>query len=392
MAFKRSSDCKSLVGAKTKKFGYVYKFNKLLNFKEGDDAYFLFLGLEDGFYETPYHRVAPHKVNGVTVGLFGSQYAADIKCDGIDAEGNKKPSVCCELAQKEIERLPEDYAKRIISRQYFKVHVPVLVLGNSLNDTSKKSYPVSKVSILNELKKEGGLTFAFIDMSSNTFKKDVLSTYGKKLKEEGILDYELEEDSEEYFSEILKRLTKTVVKAHGSKQTGLSGTVKEYSFFPFDNAAIASGSAEGEREAIIGYKENPKIMSQVNEFLALFESEVDNLLSGCDDKTLLEYYESALKAATGAQTDEEEGEGEEASEETEKEVEVKPRKKAAVPSKDVDETMIPSGEVGEPTTDDEIEKIIRASASSTAEEEASEAELASFEYDTENDEEFFNEE
>ena len=387
MAFKRSSDCKSLVGTKTKKFGFVYKFNKRLNFKEGDDAYFLFLGLEDGFYETPYHRVAPHKVNGVTIGLFGSQYAADIKCDGIDADGNKKPSVCCELAQKEIERLPEDYAKRIISRQYFKVHVPVLILGNSLGDNSKKSYPVSKVSILNELKKEDGLNFAFIDMSSNTFKSDILESYGKKLKEEGILDYELEENSEEYFSEVLKRLTKTVVKAHGSKQKGLSGTVKEYSFFPFDNPAIASGSAEGEREAIIGYKKNPKIMAQVNEFLALFESEVDNLLSSCEDKTLIEYYESALKAATGTQTDED-GE-EETSRETDEEIEVKPRKKTSVPSKEVDETMIPSGEVGEPTTDDEIEKIIKASAS--VDEDGSEEELNSFEYDTEDDEGFFNE-
>ena len=80
---------------------------------------------------------------------------------------------------------------------------------------------------------------------------------------------------------------------------------------------------------------------------------------------------------------------EEASEETEKEVEVKPRKKAAVPSKDVDETMIPSGEVGEPTTDDEIEKIIKASAS--VDEDGSEEELSSFEYDTEDDEGFFNE-
>ena len=41
---------------------------------------------------------------------------------------------------------------------------------------------------------------------------------------------------------------------------------KEYSFFPFENATIANASPEGEREAIIGYKDNQEIQNKICEF------------------------------------------------------------------------------------------------------------------------------
>ncbi len=70
--------------------------------------------------------------------------------------------------------------------------------------------------------------------------------------------------------------------------------MREYSFFPFSNTAIAAQSPEGEREAIIGYKNNPKIMAKINEFLTLFDVEVDNIIQSWDEKSLQEYFNSAM--------------------------------------------------------------------------------------------------
>ena len=44
----------------------------------------------------------------------------------------------------------------------YRVHLPVLILGNSLNDKKKGSYPITKVSILNDLRSEEGLNFSYL--------------------------------------------------------------------------------------------------------------------------------------------------------------------------------------------------------------------------------------
>ena len=204
MAFKRTS-AKSLINNNSTRFSTAYKFSKKANFEVGKDAYIIPLGLESGFYETPCHRVLPHKVNGQMVGFNTTTFAPSIKCKGIDEEGNKTSSLCCTLAQLEKDRIPEkiDAGKRIVSFTTFRVQLPVLILGNSLTDKNKATYPVSKVSILNDLRSEQGLNFAYIDMASSSFKKDIISAYGKKLKDDGILDYEMDENSEEFFEEVI---------------------------------------------------------------------------------------------------------------------------------------------------------------------------------------------
>ena len=293
MAFKRTN-FNNLSTKKKEFFASSYKFSKKTDFKEGDDVYIIPLGLESGYYETPCHLIYAHKVNGQLIGYNGSIYNIYVKCEGRDAEGNRHDALCCTLAQKGKEKFPSqnDAAKRVVGPCTNRVHIPVLILGNSLKEP-KRSYPIMKVSILNELKSEAGLRFAYLEMSAYGFGQSIVKAYGTKLKEEGILDYELEDDSEEFLNEVRTRLSETIIKVHGINKPGF-GLVKEYSFFPFSNPAIASQSPVGEKEAIIGYKKNKEIMSRINEFLTLFDVEIDNIVPSWDEKTLQEYFNSAM--------------------------------------------------------------------------------------------------
>lgn len=395
MAFKRTS-AKSLINNNSARFSTAYKFSKKANFEVGKDAYIIPLGLESGFFETPCHRVLPHKVNGQMVGFNNSTFATYIKCKGVDEEGNRTESLCCTLAQLEKDRIPEKElsGKRIVSFTTYRVQLPVLILGNSLADKNKATYPVSKVSILNDLRSEQGLNFAYIDMASSSFKSEIISAYGKKLKEEGILDYEMDENSEEFFDEVLKRLTRTIIKVHGVSKTGFNAALKEYSFFPFDNPAIATGSPEGEREAIIGYKDNQDIQNKICEFLDLFNIEVDNMFTDWTEKDLQEYYNSAvgnnIKASvtTSSEDSEEPEEVVEEIEEEEPEVVEKPAKatkKVKTVKPTVEEEEEPEVKLSEPISDEDLKELVGVGA------KTSNDSLDEFEFDSEDDDDFFSE-
>lgn len=395
MAFKRTS-AKSLINNNSARFSTAYKFSKKANFEVGKDAYIIPLGLESGFFETPCHRVLPHKVNGQMVGFNNSTFATYIKCKGVDEEGNRTESLCCTLAQLEKDRIPEKElsGKRIVSFTTYRVQLPVLILGNSLADKNKATYPVSKVSILNDLRSEQGLNFAYIDMASSSFKSEIISAYGKKLKEEGILDYEMDENSEEFFDEVLKRLTRTIIKVHGVSKTGFNAALKEYSFFPFDNPAIATGSPEGEREAIIGYKDNQDIQNKICEFLDLFNIEVDNMFTDWTEKDLQEYYNSAvgnnIKASvtTSSEDSEEPEEVVEEIEEEEPEVVEKPvkaTKKVKTVKPTVEEEEEPEVKLSEPISDEDLKELVGVGA------KTSNDSLDEFEFDSEDDDDFFSE-
>lgn len=364
MAFKRTS-AKSLVSNNTTRFSKAYKFSTKANFDVGKDAYVLFLGLESGYYETACHRVLPHKVNGQLVGFGNTNFAVYLKCKGVDEEGNKTDSLCCQLAQLEKERIPdkEESGKRIISFTTYRVHIPVLILGNSLTDKKKDTYPVSKVSILNNLRSESGLNFAYLEMASSSFKKDVIQAYGKKLKEDGIIDYELDEEGEEFLDEVLQRLPNTVIKVHGVSKQGFNAALKEYSFFPFDNASIASGSPAGEREAIIGYRDNQEIQNKICEFLDLFNIEVDNMFNDWTEKDLQEYYNSAIGTDIKAPI---KAVAKEPVEEVVEEVAAAPVKtapaaKVEVAEEDVDDEV----DLSEPATDADVEALIGGAIAET---------------------------
>ena len=410
MAFKRSN-FKSLVSTKKEYFASSYNLKNKANFKEGSDVYVIPLGLETGFYETPCHRVIPHKIDGKTIGFNGSQYAVNIKCKGIDADGNTTSSLCCTIAKLEKERFSDsnEYAKRIVSSRTIRIHLPILILGNSLNDDSKISYPISKVALKKELASEGGLRFSYLDLSATTFKKDILNAYGKKLQEDGILDYDLAEDSEDFMMEVVKRLENTIIKIHGGTKPGFAA-VKEYSFFPLDNPAIASQSPEGERDLIVNFKKNAKINQQISEQLTLFDSEVDNLVNNWTEKDLQEYYNSALGVplstpiGEAASIKKQIAEKAEASKEPEETVVVKKAEpKKAEPVEEIDEGTTkeismdePTKKLDPPASAEEIQEFINNPYDD--EESASEGEvtkeaveeLDEFEYDLDGDDEFFN--
>ena len=293
MAFRRQN-FSSLKSTKRETFESVYKFSKKVpNFAVGSDVYVIPLGLESGYYETPCHKVNTHKVDGQVIGFGGAGFPVNIKCEGIDEEGNTISSLCCELAQKEKARC-EDAADRIIGGRSYRVHLPILILGNTLVDDSKTSYPISKVGILKDLKSDSGLKFSFLDMSASTFKGEIIQAYGKKLKEEGVLDYEIDEESEEFFEEVRTRLSKTIIKIHGITKQGFKVAMREYSFFPLDNATVASASGEDERKTVTNYYRHKEIKAKIDEYLQLFNIEVDGLIKSWKEKDLQEYYNSAL--------------------------------------------------------------------------------------------------
>ena len=389
MAFKRTSG-KSLTKTNNPRFSTAYKFSKKANFDVGKDAYIIILGLESGFFETPCHRILPHKVNGKLIGFKNTTFATYIKCKGVDEEGNRTESLCCTLAQLEKERIPEkeESGKRIVTFTNYRVHLPVLILGNSLNDKKKGSYPITKVSILNDLRSEEGLNFSYLEMASSSFNQDIINAYGKKLKEEGIIDYELEEGTEEYIDEVLKRLPNTVVKVHGYAKQGFDAALKEYSFFPFENATIANASPAGEREAIIGYKDNEEIQNKICEFLDLFNIEVDNMFNDWTEKELQEYYNSAIGADLKAPIAQPKAPAKEQEEvEATEEVEVV-EEEPEVPKED--EVKV---EVNKPVSDEDLEALLNPE---TVEKEVKKGEPktseALDEFDIEGDDDFFSEE
>ena len=294
MAFKRANFT-SMKTTQQKYFATEYKFSRKTNFADNSDVYVIPLGLETGYYETPCHEVKPHKIDGQTIGFGGSPYPAFIKCKGIDEEGNRVESLCCELAAKERERLPEsdDIGKRIISSQKSRIHLPVLILNNAFDDDTL-AYPVTRVGILKDLKSEKGLNFAYLEMSKFTFQQEIISAYGKQLKENGDLDYDMDENSDDFLEAVRERLCNTIIKVHGYKKPGFSAAMREYMFIPFNDPKVARESGDEERKYIINYRKSPRIVEQINDFLTLFDVEVDNLVRDWNEKDLMEYYRSAV--------------------------------------------------------------------------------------------------
>lgn len=382
MAFLRTST-KSLTSNTKTSFALAYKISKVIKMESGDEAYVIPLGLERGFYETPCHQVLTHKVDGKTVG-FKSAYNTYIKCRGIDDDGTRVESLCCTLAKMEKDRV-EDAGSRIVSGTRYRIHLPVLILGNSLQDKSKKVYPISKVSILNELRSEKGLKFAYIEMSSTSFKEDLLTPYGRKLKEEGILDYELEEKSEEFLDAVLQRLPNTVIKVTAYTRNNM--LLKSFSFFPFDNPAIASASPAGEREAIVGYKDNQEIQNKICEFMDLFNAEIDNIFTSWTEKELQDYYNSALNSGSVTTT---KANSDDSSDEEEEIEVINETPKATNPETPVKETEDSKEDDG--VSDEEFEKIMKDPlAVSQASKPSTTEELEDFEFDSEGEDDFFAE-
>ena len=194
----------------------------------------------------------------------------------------------------ERERFPEneDYAKRIVSSQTWKVHIPVLILGNCTGE-KKKAFPISDVGIINEFKSEEGPKFSYLEFSKKAFTEDIIGAYGQQLKEEGVIDYDMDPESDEYMQEIQERLSNTIIKIKAVK-SNFAAPAKSYTFYPLSSDKVATRASEKDREALKNYKTCKPIVAKVDELLTVFDVEVDNLILDWKEKELQEYYNSAL--------------------------------------------------------------------------------------------------
>ena len=274
------------------------------------DAYVLPLDMAAGYVELPYHTL---KKCADGTGFKNSQFGAKISCHKYDKNTGEvvdQLPLCCRLAQLEKDRLSdkEKSMYRAISFTSRRNVIPVLVLSSTETDSNKKA-SLRKISIKN------GVDFSFIDMSSSAyeeFTKDVQGT----METEGIIESADDMDPEELAQEVAKYLQGSVLKI--SNVAGRNPGIpyeKAFKAIPLTNQMVAKDSGEQKiityvSQVINGtfpkakldalfekYPEVQTINNQVIDFLELFNSEVDNLVSDWTDEELQSYYNTYLEKA-----------------------------------------------------------------------------------------------
>ena len=274
------------------------------------DAYVLPLDMAAGYVELPYHTL---KKCADGTGFKNSQFGAKIACHKYDKNTGEvvdQLPLCCRLAQLEKDRLSdkEKSMYRAISFTSRRNVIPVLVLSSTETDSNKKA-SLRKISIKN------GVDFSFIDMSSSAyeeFTKDVQGT----METEGIIESADDMDPEELAQEVAKYLQGSVLKI--SNVAGRNPGIpyeKAFKAIPLTNQMVAKDSGEQKiityvSQVINGtfpkakldalfekYPEIQTINNQVIDFLELFNSEVDNLVSDWTDEELQNYYNTYLEKA-----------------------------------------------------------------------------------------------
>lgn len=274
------------------------------------DAYVLPLDMAAGYVELPYHTL---KKCADGTGFKNSQFGAKIACHKFDKNTGEvidQLPLCCRLAQLEKDRLSdkEKSMYRAISFTSRRNVIPVLVLSSTETDSSKKA-SLRKISIKN------GVDFSFIDISSSAyeeFTKDVQGT----METEGVIESADDMDQEELAQEVAKYLQGSVLKI--SNVAGRNPGIpyeKAFKAIPLTNQMVAKDSGEQKiityvSQVINGtfpkakldalfekYPEIQTINNQVIDFLELFNSEVDNLVSDWTDDELQSYYNTYLEKA-----------------------------------------------------------------------------------------------
>lgn len=262
-----------------KEWGFKYQ----ANFKVGSEVYVIPLDITNGVFTANYHDV---KAKSKTNCLNNSQFGTAVKC-------TKETGHCtaCDLAKLMYEKYPktgdtkkdaEQAVKRIISGSRERVWIPVLILGNSETDTNKKQIPPQKLSLKT-------YKFSYLEMSNRQYQEQILNVMKNKLKDEGVIEYDLSD--EESLEEVNKFLNKCIIRVRGvatSFQPNNDNVAsKEYSFIPFSAKSI--GMATGEHDAIANYQSNTALMNDITDFLTLFSSEIDNTLTSVSDEVLKSY-------------------------------------------------------------------------------------------------------
>lgn len=263
-------------------FATEYGLKKVAGLALGREICLIPIGLEQGIYKTPVHKVKARDGKGFR-GLFDTS----ILCKGYNPEtGEHDDSICCQLAQSEKDKYPEkdDYAKRMIGFQTTIVHLPVMVLSANVPESFAGKMPTELLSIK-------APQFSFIELANSTFESEIIGGLRKKLEDDEVITYKTTE--EEAQALVNKALLNTIIKI----KCVPSKTFKyerEFSFIPFYTKKI--GAETGEHADIVQYRKNQQLMASVSQYLTLFDSKVDELIvSDWKDSDLIEYVENSSK-------------------------------------------------------------------------------------------------
>lgn len=268
----------------------------------GTSAFVIPLDMANGFVQLPSHTVrALNDTEG-----FKSSFANKIRCHKFDPNTGEivnKDALCCKLAAQERTRFKEasDSGKRVITSSSDRNVIPVLVLASC--DDGKPT--VKKLSVTKPI------SFAYIDMADMTYREEFNSALAAELKVQGIIDEDTTEEQAQL--EICNYLQNSILMVTnedpGKKKVAY---IRSYKAIPVTNRILGETSGENQLITLLVqmlagkippenlnqlYMQFPvlqTINNQVTDFLTLFDTEVDSLLTEWTDEELQAYYDKAI--------------------------------------------------------------------------------------------------
>ena len=173
----------------------------------------------------------------------------------------------------------------LISYKTSRVYLPVLLLGNDVRSKAVGPVPITKLNMTNR-------DYCFLEFSGGSF-RTLIDQFTNDLLNNGRIPYELE--GEARADEILAQLQKHIMKISISAPEGKGGAKhkKIFSFISFSNQNIGAETG-AYRQITEGLAKAPKLQAEANEFLTLFETELDNsVLVDWTDAELTNYVHGA---------------------------------------------------------------------------------------------------
>lgn len=242
----------------------------------GQEIYCLPL-VQNGVYEMVCHAVKPRGQQG-----FKSKFTTYIPCKGYNYEtGEHDPNcVCCQLAQEEWDKYVANGKKgeTMISFKSSRYYIPVLLLGNDTGSKTASNVPVSKLTM-------SGRDFSFVEFSQRGF-NSLIDLFKNDLLNNGRMDYGLE--GVDLMNEIMKQMTKHILKISINKPDGFGTHKKVFSFISFDNKNIGA-ETNSYKNITEGLAKSAKLKAEADEFLTLFGNECEGMLTPWTDIELANY-------------------------------------------------------------------------------------------------------
>ena len=245
--------------------------------------------IKDGVYELPCHAV---KATGK--GGFKSKYTTYIPCKGYNEETGETDTscTCCRLAQEEWDKFVENGKKgeTLISFKSSRFYIPVLLLGNDTGSKTATNIPISKLTMT-------GRDFSYVELSQKAF-NSMIELFKNDLLNNGRMEYGLE--GAELYDELMNQLQKHILKISINKPDGFGTHKKTYSFISFDNKNIGA-ETNSYRNITEGVSSAKKLQAEIAEFITLFESECEGMLTPWTDVELEDYVHGTSTSVSSAE-------------------------------------------------------------------------------------------